>query len=43
MDNRVAPLYTARATRIYFIDCEGRIIYNPGIGPFGFSPDHLEP
>ena len=43
MDNRVATLYTARPTRIYFIDREGRVIYNPGIGPFGFSPDHLEP
>ena len=43
MDNRVATLYTARPTRIYFIDLEGRVIYNPGIGPFGFSPDHLEP
>ncbi len=43
MDNRVASLYTARPTRIYFIDREGRVIYNPGIGPFGFSPDHLEP
>jgi len=43
MDNRVASLYTARPTRIYFIDREGRVIYNPGIGPFGFNPDHLEP
>ncbi|MCP5067845.1 MAG: hypothetical protein GY946_14895 [bacterium] len=43
MDNRVATLYTARPTRIYFIDLEGRVIYNPGIGPFGFNPDHLEP
>ena len=43
MDNRVATLYTARPTRIYFIDREGRVLYNPGIGPFGFSPEHLEP
>ena len=43
MDDRVGSLYTARPTRIYFIDREGRVIYNPGIGPFGFSPDHLEP
>ena len=42
---RVSPdsLMTARPTRIYFIDREGRVAYNPGIGPFGFSPDHLEP
>jgi hypothetical protein len=43
MDNRVATLYTARPTRIYFIDREGKVVYNPGIGPFGFSPEHLEP
>ena len=43
MDNHVATLYTARPTRIYFIDREGRVAYNPGIGPFGFNPDHLEP
>ena len=43
MDNRVAQLYTSRPTRIYFIDHEGKVIYNPGIGPFGFNPDHLEP
>ncbi len=43
MDNRVASLYTARPTRIYLIGTDGRIVYNPGIGPFGFSPDHLEP
>jgi hypothetical protein len=43
MDNRVATLYTARPTRIYFIDRDGKVVYNPGIGPFGFSPDHLEP
>ena len=43
MDNKVATLYTARPTRIYLIDLDGRVIYNPGIGPFGFNPDHLEP
>ena len=43
MNDPVATLYTARPTRIYFIDRDGRVIYNPGIGPFGFNPDHLEP
>ena len=43
MDNHVAQLYTSRPTRIYFIDRDGRVIYNPGIGPFGFNPDHLAP
>jgi type I thyroxine 5'-deiodinase len=41
MDNGVAELYTARPTRIYLIDREGRVVYNPGLGPFGFNPDHL--
>ena len=41
--NEVAVAYTARPTRIYMIDRQGRVIYNPGIGPYGFSPDHLEP
>lgn len=43
MQNQVNELYTARPTRIYFIGSDGRIVYNPGIGPFGFNPDHLEP
>jgi len=43
MDNRVAELYTSRPTRIYFIDRQGKVVYNPGIGPFSFNPDHLEP
>ena len=40
--NEVALAYTARPTRIYLIGADGRVFYNPGIGPFGFSPDHLE-
>ena len=43
MDDRVSRAYTAKPTRIYFIGEDGRVLYNPGIGPFGFSPDHLEP
>ena len=43
MDDAVNTLYTAKPTRIYFIGRDGRVIYNPGIGPFGFNPDHLEP
>ncbi len=42
MGNEVNEMYAARPTRIYFIDREGRVAYNPGIGPFGFSPDDLE-
>ncbi len=39
--NEVAVAYTARPTRIYLIGRDGRVIYNPGIGPFGFNPEHL--
>ena len=42
MDDRVSQAYAAKPTRIYFIGRDGRVVYNPGIGPFGFSPDHLE-
>ena len=41
MDDRVSTLYTAKPTRIYLIDEDGRVVYNPGIGPFGYNPDHL--
>ncbi len=43
IENEVAVAYTARPTRIYLIGRDGRVVYNPGIGPFGFNPDHLEP
>lgn len=42
MDDAVNTLYTAKPTRIYLIDLEGRVHYNPGPGPFGFSPDALK-
>ncbi len=42
MDDEVSTLYTAKPTRIYFIDRDGRMVYNPGMGPFGFSPEALE-
>jgi hypothetical protein len=41
IDNRVNNLYTGQPTRIYFIGTDGRVVYNPGTGPFGFNPDHL--
>ena len=43
MDDAVNDLYTGKPTRIYFIGRDGRVVYNPGIGPFAFNPDHLEP
>ena len=42
MDDGVSALYSAKPTRIYFIDREGKVVYNPGIGPFGYSPDELD-
>jgi hypothetical protein len=41
IDDRVSTMYTGKPTRIYLLDREGRVIYNPGIGPFGFNPAHL--
>ena len=41
LDDRVSTLYTAKPTRIYLIGRDGRVVYNPGIGPFGYNPDHL--
>ena len=40
--DEVSVAYTAKPTRIYFIGKDGRVVYNPGIGPFAFSPDKLE-
>lgn len=42
MDDRVSARYAAKPTRIYFIGVDGKVVYNPGIGPFGFNPDHLD-
>lgn len=41
MDDAVSRAYTAKPTRIYFLDIEGRVAYNPGLGPFGYNPNHL--
>ena len=42
MNDAVSARYAAKPTRIYFIGKDGRMLYNPGIGPFGFSPAELE-
>ena len=41
MDDHVSTMYTGKPTRIYLIGKDGRVVYNPGIGPFGFNPKHL--
>lgn len=40
--DEVSAAYAGKPTRIYLIGRDGRVVYNPGIGPFSFSPDHLE-
>lgn len=42
MDDAASRMYAAKPTRIYLIGRDGRVVYNPGIGPFGFSPEKLE-
>ena len=42
MDNSVDLTYVGWPTRIYFLDKEGRVKYDSGLGPYGFSPDELE-
>lgn len=41
MDDRVSTMYRAKPTRIYLIGDDGRVAYNPGIGPFGYNPVRL--
>jgi hypothetical protein len=41
IDDHVSTLYTGKPTRIYLIGTDGRVVYNPGFGPFGFNPEHL--
>lgn len=39
--DEVSAAYAGKPTRIYLIGTDGRVVYNPGIGPFGFNPEHL--
>ena len=43
MDNKVNDMYTGQPTRIYLLDKDGHVVYNQGIGPYSFSPEHAEP
>lgn len=43
IDNKVNNQWAGQPTRIYLLDPNGRIIYNPGTGPYAFNPGHLEP
>lgn len=42
MDNKVDLAYVAWPTRVYFLDQEGRVKYDSGLGPYGLSPEDLE-
>lgn len=42
MDNKVDLTYVAWPTRVYFLDKEGKVRYDSGLGPYGLSPDDLE-
>lgn len=42
MDNKVNDIYVGWPTRVYFIDTEGKVKYDSGLGPYGLSPEDLE-
>jgi len=41
MDNKVDLTYVAWPTRVYFLDKEGKVHYDSGLGPYGLSPEDL--
>lgn len=41
IDDEVARQYGGWPDRLYLVDCEGRIAFQGGEGPFGFKPDEL--
>jgi hypothetical protein len=41
-DDRVGHAYSGMPDRLYVIDCEGRVAYKSGRGPFGFLPGETE-
>jgi hypothetical protein len=42
MDNKVDLAYVAWPTRVYFLDKEGKVKYDSGLGPYGLSPEDLD-
>jgi hypothetical protein len=42
MDNKVDLTYVAWPTRVYFLDKEGKVKYDSGLGPYGLSPEELD-
>jgi hypothetical protein len=41
-NDRVGHAYSGMPDRLYLIDCEGRVAYKSGRGPFGFLPGEME-
>ncbi len=41
VDDWVNHAYAAWPTRLYLIGTDGRVVYNGGLGPFGFKPKNL--
>jgi hypothetical protein len=42
LDDRVGRSYSGMPDRLYLIDCDGRVAYKGGRGPYGFKPAELE-
>ena len=41
MDDSVNKAYAAWPTRLYLVGLDGRVVYQGGVGPFGFHPSQL--
>ena len=42
IDDAVGSRYSGMPGRLYLIDCQGKVAYKSGRGPFGFKPAELE-
>ncbi len=42
IDDTVGNAYSGMPARLYVIDCDGKIAYKSGRGPFGFKPEEME-
>ena len=42
MDNKVDQAYVGWPTRIYFLDQDGKVQYDSGLGPYGLKPADLD-
>jgi hypothetical protein len=42
LNDLVGHLYSGMPDRLYVIDCEGKVAYKGGRGPFGFKPGEME-